>query len=111
AGPLHAALSDQLRGALHDPLPAGAPAPGSRLTRHAAMVALRWTEQSRMSVARAVRTTQALPVIFAGRYRMVYGHAERQKPADAPAMTGVLRLAAGWPARPAPASLRSARGR
>jgi hypothetical protein len=39
------------------------------------------------------------------------GHAESKKLADAPAMTSVFRLAAGRPGRPAPASLRSARGR
>jgi hypothetical protein len=39
------------------------------------------------------------------------GYAESKKPADAPAMTSVLRLAAGRPGQPAPASLRSARGR
>src|SRR5690242_1455660 len=39
------------------------------------------------------------------------GHAENKKPAGAPVMTSVLRLAAGRPGRPAPASLRSARGR
>ena len=43
------ALGEQLRSPLHDPLPAGAPAPGYRLTRHAPMLALDCTRQSSAS--------------------------------------------------------------
>ncbi len=42
------ALSEQLCGVLHDPLPAGPPAPGSRLIRHVPMLAAYCTERSRM---------------------------------------------------------------
>src|SRR5262249_40722765 len=63
AGPLNAALSDQLRGALHDPLTAGTPAPRSRLTRHAAMLALHWTGQSRKGCGPEVRHTAPAPPV------------------------------------------------
>ena len=38
AGARDPALGEQVRGPLYDPLPAGAPAPGSRLTWHAPML-------------------------------------------------------------------------
>ena len=49
AGGRDPALGEQVRGPLHDPLPAGAPAPGLRLTRHPAMLAADCTRQSRTS--------------------------------------------------------------
>ena len=54
ARPRDPALSEQVRCALHDPLAAGAPAPGSRLARHVPMLAADCTRQSRADAEHAL---------------------------------------------------------
>ena len=58
-GSRNAALGDQFRSVVHDPLAAGAPALSSRLTWHAAMVAIQWTEQSRTGCS--IQVPMSLP--------------------------------------------------